>query len=316
MRDSVTAFPLTYQPIENTERWDFSSIYYDGQHAYDGPGIDVNDEPVYFAGARLGACWTGGDEAEILDATLVFSAWCMTHDFRFSSARPWLSRLANAREVKWDEAFAEALANRAESVLRGAALVGCLRAIGGMLYRRPNGRPAIARRAREAFDNCGAVYGLADLLADDAHAHLCFAERSVLPPEKSPDPDRSELVRRTLVTRGWERLAAAAVVAYDEPWSPFVQYRLRHELKEHRSAQSLMEPSRRGLIRIIETIVEAVECRWPDAQRRWREAPPRDEIYVYFIVRPRPGEPTAETQEVAAMVTETRQAAGSWHQLV
>src|SRR5207253_2968447 len=125
-----------------------------------------------------------------------------------------LRLLSDRMGQNFDEEFARTLCDHAERLLGGVALVGCLRVIGHALaWEVPNpGRPAISSRARSVHRGLEALVGYANLVADDAHAHLFAAERLAIPDERRM---RGLLIehRQRLVTNGVRLLLAAAAYA-------------------------------------------------------------------------------------------------------
>lgn len=224
---------MRYPYVESSRApWEFETIYHDPESHYfrsvklSETRADVDHAKVIYSGVFRDIAELGGDPDDVADATLYWVAYTSACEMRISTTPPALERVGVRWGLEPGEELSQRLRARAEELLSAAALVGTLRALAWQLGQTT---PSIYRRsliasARAEYRRCELVSGEANLIADDAHAHLAIAERF--------KPGHDEL-RHKFVVQGVALLGAAHAQALLEPWNPFVLHRLRAEMKEH-----------------------------------------------------------------------------------
>ncbi len=275
--------------VEHDSAWDFRSVYYEQPYPESPKGrSDVGSERIRFAPVILRMALTAGDPGEIRTASLFYIAHCVTYEMRLSMAASRIRAIAEFEERDIDVGLAQELMEEAEALLWGVALVACLRAIGWSIGQTqdPTARKPFAIAARSALLECGARAGLASVAADDAHAHLSLAER-LMPPEHEPKRSEVEAGRRVLAELGFLHLCVGVARAYEEPWNPFVQERLRRELEEHEPSRAWVSGFHANLHALAEELLRAVREKHQDWQSSYEEflGDGRHDIDAFFVAR-------------------------------
>jgi hypothetical protein len=218
---------VRYPHVESqTRTWDFASIYYKDAAKPNDSRADVGGFQLAYAEVFRDITALGGDTTEMIDAILYGVAYQATCEMRLSVTREPLDSVAELWHMDVDEAFSARLVARATEIMRGAALVGALRAIAWHLSQASvtSYRPEIVRLARTEARHCGMRSGSSNLIADDAHSHLVAAQ--LIKPQYTD-------ARSSLISGGTLLLAAAHANLLLEPWNPFSRRRLHAEISEH-----------------------------------------------------------------------------------
>lgn len=272
---------MRYPYVESAADWPFLSIYSAADRPTGGRA-DVGDPRLTYADVLREITTMAGDPKDIVDACLYWIAYQVTCEMRLSGTGKAVDAIAEQWGCETDESFGRRLAERAASVMSGAALVGALRAVAHRLLKSPawRSRAEVMALAFAEYQRCGLSSGFASLVADDAHAH--FALAGSLPEGE---------VRFRIDAFGAVLLGAAHARALTEPWNPFTRYRLRAEMKEHSAAVAVVRAGDPEFGGKLETVVQELDDRHAESNEaftayleRWGDD--RD-FEAYFSIRGR-----------------------------
>jgi hypothetical protein len=221
---------MRYPYLESQcDDWDYPSLYYGpaaARHENGDLRFDVDSDRLRFADVLVDITRLGGDPDEQVDAILYWVAAEASREMRVGTVLKSLDSALALWNCSDKDDFSRRLADRATGILRGAALVGALRAIAWHLAQTSKSslRADLVRQARVVLDENKIAFGHSVLLADDAHVHLGFSERV---------REGNEELRDIFARTGTLLLGAAHAHAIQEPWDPFVQSRMKKECLEH-----------------------------------------------------------------------------------
>ena len=284
--------------------WDWRSIYYppppggtdvassaaapaqaddEGAPSHEACRLDVESRVLGSAEVLRDAVrLAGNQQADFVRAAVYWIAAEAAREMRISTTAEPLKEIATHWDCPVNVEFAEHLAALSTQLLKGAALVGVLRATAWYLSQVENSafRSSMLINARREADRVGMISGRADLIADDAHAHLSLAERV--------KPGYEDL-QATLARQGTLFLGAAWAMSLTEPWNPFTRHRLEHELDHHSTmldrAMSVEEPLQKAFAVTVQTVREAHAEARESYEEALKKAGPGGDIAVYFYTR-------------------------------
>lgn len=256
---------------------DLARIYYrergDGAEATVRESrVDVGSRIFDRASVVLATAEYGAALRDIEYATLMLAARTCCFDMMISKTVPMLNQLSARADKTYDGEYAVHLAAVAEEGLRGVALVGALRSVAYALWKHRehiggDGRKDLIARARNEVVASGADCGYADLVADDAHAHLIYAEHMKDETELPPEVVQ---VQHLIARIGYRLLAIAIAIAARESWNPFTYHRISSEMGHHTGAAARLADEDKGAIDLVQHLYRAYVAQEAECQKYWQ----------------------------------------------
>jgi hypothetical protein len=287
--------------------------------------LDVRHYRLLFGEEMKRAADLGGDAAEILDTTLIFSAWSVCCDMRMSPTLEPLRTVVALPQQADSDVLAQRidiLLVRAQTLLYGAALVGALRAVGFLVIHYLQGyemRKEISTRVHKLGGELRLRIGRSAALADDGHAHLDLAQRMVL--REDGDAQRVCDARTAVAYSGFLFLGAAVACAFEEPWCPFNINRLRREVEEHLPCVRYLPPDQQNVSEVVTAGLSELRKRYQHNSERFAELVAggrRNDLDVYFSWGgwDEGDKPTPGTDVLYAALRDLREGWKSWPKIV
>lgn len=291
--------------VESDSEWVMTSMYYGPSSTPERiEGKDDIDSYRYLLAPTLHKIAVlGGSIADITDTALLAVSHSVMNEMMVTTTAETLENLAELCGASLDAEFAARLVERADTIATGMAHVGALRSVAWACSRGrlTEFRPKITRMAREGTRRVKALSGYANLVADDAHAHLRAAEQ-IQPPEDEDGKKRAHNAIFLCATTGCTLLAMSFAEALLEPWNPFLARRLSAELAEHRQTLSAVSEFEPDLGAQLDEVRGEMDSLWDDTTAKWKSRVERGQydIAAYMDVR-REAPPAPDSAQLSSL---------------